>query len=459
MVNIYVPNAHDTISPDELKLYHLIMEYRATANLPVIPLSAGLSATAGRHAVDTYENIWVAGLQLPEGANLHSFSDAPYYSDHSAAEVMWFAPQRLNTSYPDYGFEISAAGSRTVEGALAGWQGSSGHDNVIMNRSIWSDWTWEAIGIGVEINQDYSVPYQGNIHHVWFGRSPDPGGAPLIEGTDEADEMKGTQFDDTIGAGGGDDRVTGENGHDEIDGGSGRDTIHGGEGNDTLAGGSNFDTVLYTGIFAPVALNLEAGRATGGGGTDRLSEIEHAIGGASHDTIYGTKTHGNRIEGSAGEDTLYGLSGRDTLLGGDSDDRLYGGSDGDQLFGGAQNDFLDGGPGRDLLTGGPGADNFVLRSISDTAVGQYVRDEIRDFSAAEGDRINLFLVDADVTQAGDQAFTEVERFTGEAGELVLQSLVRSGRDVTLASMDVDGDGRADGQLYIVGTASVDDFIL
>ena len=37
-------------------------------------------------------------LHNPEGANLHSWSDAPYYSDHSQAQVMWDAPERIGTT-------------------------------------------------------------------------------------------------------------------------------------------------------------------------------------------------------------------------------------------------------------------------------------------------------------------------------------------------------------------------
>ena len=56
----------------EKALYDLIMGYRAELGLPSIPLSASLTTTAGRHAADTYYNIWVGGADLPAGSNLHS---------------------------------------------------------------------------------------------------------------------------------------------------------------------------------------------------------------------------------------------------------------------------------------------------------------------------------------------------------------------------------------------------
>jgi len=100
MANIYSSTGEDNLNSAELELYHLIMQYRAQNGLDAIPLSNALTVTAGRHALDTRANIWEAELQLPEGANLHSWSDAPYFSDHRDPDVMWSAPERLGTGVP-----------------------------------------------------------------------------------------------------------------------------------------------------------------------------------------------------------------------------------------------------------------------------------------------------------------------------------------------------------------------
>ncbi|EPX78513.1 S8 family serine peptidase [Salipiger mucosus] len=285
-------------------------------------------------------------------------------------------------------------------------------------------------------------------------------GNDTLTGLDGNDTLLGGDDDDSLYGGDDRDRLEGEAGSDVLAGGSHSDTLHGGLGDDVMDGEGGYDTALFSGIYAPIYINLEAGSASGGAGTDVLSNLEHVFGGASHDTIYGTNAHGNRLEGSAGNDTIYGLDGRDTILGGNSDDRLYGGDDVDKLLGGAQDDFLDGGGGTDFLTGGTGADTFVLRSIDDTGVGRWKRDEVRDFDAAEGDVISVYLVDADATTAGNQAFTYAgTAFTGTAGEIILNDYVFSGVDVTIASMDVDGDAVIDGQLYIVGGAVIGDFVL
>lgn len=234
------PTASDALSLTELDLYHLIMDYRAANGLDAIPLSIGLTTTSGRHAADTLYNIWEAGLALPAGANLHSWSDAPYYSDHSDPDVMWSAPTRIGTSYSDYGFEISAAGYGNIVSALDGWKGSSGHNDVILNNGIWANSDWNAIGIGVEIDTSVSN-YGGKIYHVWFGRSIDPDGSGDITGTVGADTVTGTKFDDTILGKGGRDILTGDSGNDIIKGAGGKDRLKGSAGKDKLFGGAGND--------------------------------------------------------------------------------------------------------------------------------------------------------------------------------------------------------------------------
>ncbi|MCC1491847.1 hypothetical protein [Cognatishimia sp. F0-27] len=295
-------------------------------------------------------------------------------------------------------------------------------------------------------------------------------GSDTLEGAEGRDRLSGGAGDDTVSGGDGDDiviggggadRLEGDEGHDSFDGGANADRLNGGLGDDTLFGNSGFDTALYVGLSAGVFVTLESGFATGGGGDDVLASIEGVFGSGHDDVIFGSNAKGERLEGSLGHDQLSGLDGRDTLLGGDGNDTLLGGDGVDRMLGQDGDDRLEGGGGTDFMTGGAGADNFVFRSIDDTGVGRFNRDELRDFSGAEGDRINLFLIDADETVAGNQRFVFAgDSFTGSAGELILNDFVLSGVDVTIASMDVDGDGLADGQIYAVGSGiTVDDFVL
>ncbi|MDK3073009.1 hypothetical protein QO034_07800 [Sedimentitalea sp. JM2-8] len=264
------PTASDQLSLMELDLYHQLMDYRAANGLDPIPLSLNLTTTAGRHAADTLYNIWEPGLALPDGANLHSWSDAPYYSDHSQPSVMWTAPQRIGTDYPGYGFEISAAGYPTIDSALAGWQNSPGHDAVILNLGTWASQTWNSIGIGVEIDPTVGT-YGGRIYHVWFGRESDPDGAGRIEGTGDANSIDGTAFDDRINGRAGNDTLLGDSGKDRLAGNAGADRLEGGADSDRLFGGNGRDTLLG-----------QEGR--------------------------------DRIDGGRGDDTLTGGEGRDTFV-------------------------------------------------------------------------------------------------------------------------------------------------
>ncbi|MFM9925504.1 retention module-containing protein [Variovorax sp. H27-G14] len=84
-----------------------------------------------------------------------------------------------------------------------------------------------------------------------------------------------------------------------------------------------------------------------------------------------------------GNDTLLGNAGDDILFGQGGNDMLDGGTGSDTLLGGAGNDTLIGGPGDDILIGGSGADTFVWKS------GDTGYDVIKDFNAAQGDRIDL----------------------------------------------------------------------
>lgn len=394
-VDIYKPTTSDDLSLVELELYHLIMEYRATLGLDPIQLSKALTTTAGRHALDTAYNIWGTDMTLPDGANLHSWSDAPYFSDHRDPAVMWYAPDRLGVTYPSEGFEISAAGyAAGVGAALGGWQNSPGHNAVIANLNAWTNYDWNAIGVGVEFAD--VDPYGGRIYHVWFGTAEDPSGPPEIEGTEAAETIDGTQWADVIKAGGGNDTVTGEGGadalygqadRDMLIGGQGSDALYGGSGSDTISGGAGSDTVVGGNGRDEVRLGGGADlfRDNGQGGArgqDRVfagNGADTIEGGGGADAFYG-QNGADEIFGRKGADALFGGNGSDTIKGGAGADRVYGGNGRDLVDLGAGRDvFFDnaqtGPAGSDTITGGAGADRFVFGSaiaeevITDFEVG------------------------------------------------------------------------------------------
>ena len=96
----------------------------------------------------------------------------------------------------------------------------------------------------------------------------------------------------------------------------------------------------------------------------------------------------------------------------------------------------------DARAAGLGDDVLVWSSTSHTTVA--APDSITSLEA--GDTIHLKDIDADVTTAGDQAFTVVVAFSGAAGELAL--ILVSG--TTHFVMDVDGDSLADADILAAG---------
>ena len=74
------------------------------------------------------------------------------------------------------------------------------------------------------------------------------------------------------------------------------------------------------------------------------------------------------INGTVGNDELFGTGGPDTINGLEGDDTLRGNAGNDTLIGGLGNDQLDGGGGADSMYGGVGNDTYYIDSLGDQAV-------------------------------------------------------------------------------------------
>ena len=78
------------------------------------------------------------------------------------------------------------------------------------------------------------------------------------------------------------------------------------------------------------------------------------------------------------------------LTGGAEWDCIYGGEGNDTVLGNEGSDWLGGDGGDDVLTGGAGADTFFFGSDGLSGIaGAAGHDTITDFTAADGDRIDL----------------------------------------------------------------------
>jgi Ca2+-binding RTX toxin-like protein len=267
--------------------------------------------------------------------------------------------------------------------------------------------------------------------------------AVALTGTAGVDYIYGGATGNFISAGAGEDVANGGDGGDQIRGGPGDDTLHGEDGDDTLFGGADNDT-LVGGV----------GRDTlvGGAGNNRMEggdDGDSLRGSAGIDTLFGNDGD-DRLGGGAGNDRLYGDTGDDELAGGDGNDKLFGGDGDDRLLGDAGHDLLVGGAGSDRLNGGGNNDVFRFDRASETGVGAGNRDIISDFHHIEADKIGVKSIDADTTNAGDQAFAFVgsSAFTGVAGELRAQDV---GSD-TVVQGDTNGDAVADFEILLLGNA-------
>ncbi|MCM8738925.1 hypothetical protein M5E06_33110 [Azospirillum sp. A1-3] len=190
-------------------------------------------------------------------------------------------------------------------------------------------------------------------------------GNDVLYGDDGNDTVKGGEDNDMLYGGGDNDLVVGNTGQDVLFGNTGADTLFGGQGEDLLHGGRDDDRL--SGDLGSDTLN-------GDQGNDVLT------GGLSDGSM--ADASGDQLFGNAGADVLFGNAGADTLHGGQEADTLYGGRDDDLLFGDLGDDVLIGDLGNDTLSGGAGADLFRFSAGSG-------RDEIADFAAGEGDRIQL----------------------------------------------------------------------
>lgn len=155
------------VSPEERKLYDLIMEYRKSKRLRPIPFSGKLTRVAQAHVHDLSEHF---DYEHRGDCNPHSWSDKGawtpccYTPDHKQAPCMWNKPREI-AGYEGDGYEIAfySSDGAEAEESLDGWKNSPGHNPVIVNMGTWEKLEWKSIGIGI----------YGNYSVVWFGAEPD----------------------------------------------------------------------------------------------------------------------------------------------------------------------------------------------------------------------------------------------------------------------------------------------
>lgn len=247
-------------------------------------------------------------------------------------------------------------------------------------------------------------------------------GDDALDGGDGADKLNGGAGADTLIGGLGNDRLSGGDDNDSLSGGDGADTLDGGAGTDSLVGGLGND--IY--VLDSLSLDLVIENAAAGYDIVRASRAVTLA-----DNVEGLELQGsgnidgvgnalsNTIQGNSGKNVLQGLAGVDTLNGNDGDDRI------------------DGGTGNDLLRGGSGADTFVATVSAGPTLES---DQVYDFSAAEGDTVDV-----------NDSYVLVSAFSKVAGQMT----VTFAAGITTLKIDATGDGKADYQMKINGDLTGD----
>ncbi|MBG9389182.1 calcium-binding protein [Caenimonas aquaedulcis] len=274
-------------------------------------------------------------------------------------------------------------------------------DDLISGGGGTNDWTnyWYATA-GVNVNLQTTVATGG-------------GGNDTVQGIEN---VGGSPHGDTLVGNGANNSLRGEDGNDSLVGGDGNDFITGGFGNDTIDGGlGSADMVdyYYTGNTGGVNVDLTNHQATGGQGTDSITNIENVKGSDQNDTITGDG-NSNYMEGQGGNDAMNGMGGNDnldggegsdTLQGGAGDDNLNGANGDDSITGGLGNDVLTGGAGNDTMQGNEGGDSFASGPGNDVMDGGVITDRVNFLdgntlnylSAPAGVNINMSGVTGDGT--------------------------------------------------------------
>lgn len=182
---------------------------------------------------------------------------------------------------------------------------------------------------------------------------------------------------------------------------------------------------------------------TASDGTESASDtFEIVIGGETGggEDISGTFGNDN-LSGTRASERIFGLLGRDAVHAGAGDDQIWGGSSADQLWGES------------------GADTFAFDFVRETAWRYGKFDAIMDFSTAEGDRIDLSMIDAHALKFGNQSFTFAGDGDGWAKRGQLDYTFSNGETRLFGYTDRDKD--PDFYLQVEGTVAfeADDFIL
>lgn len=315
-------------------------------------------------------------------------------------------------------------------------------------------------------------------------------GADSLTGGAGSDQFSGGAGSDTLVGGEGADHLDGGEGANSLDGGGGADTLFGRDGPQTMEAGAGDDQLVVYGAFDPSTV-INGGDGydwlTFGGGSgalslngDQVQNVEKMLFNASYSVTLADDVLASgqvlnvlvsllypnsfRFDGSAETSASFNITGNtssDVLTGGGGDDTIVGSGGFDILTGGGGDDVLNGASDfanfGTTFDGGSGGDKMYGAGKTGHVVSFFMYHEVADslpdnpdviFNLGPQDLIELYEIDADTIEDGDQAFTIVDHFDGHAGELMLS--YDHLRKLTNVEADVDGDGQADMLIVLTG---------
>lgn len=269
-------------------------------------------------------------------------------------------------------------------GGISRFDGGGGGDTADFSN-------YTAAGILAFYDEDSDIGYTVYNNGTDSALIADLARTENITGTNNNDQIWGSELQNELYGMGGDDELIGSASADVMDGGSGNDwALYNGilsvrEGVkisllDATASGGFAQGDVLTGIENVVGTNLadvivgdDNDNVIGGGTTSLTAEDgrDDLKGAGGNDVMYGGNEvgAGDLLAGGAGNDMLFGEDGDDRLFGEDGNDLLYGGDGRDFLVGNAGDDLLDGGAGNDNLRGREGNDRLYGLDGSDYMQG------------------------------------------------------------------------------------------
>lgn len=149
-----------TLTTDETILFNKLNDYRLSCGLKRLPLNDKLCTVAKLHATNVQEN----------KKKLNKYNPHSWFKDKRWTEVLIQGEAKSEvvtkateiTGYKSDAYEVIYYTSDVVVNpvkALSGWQHSIGHNNTILCKSVFKDFTWKSCGVAI-VN---------GIACIWFG--------------------------------------------------------------------------------------------------------------------------------------------------------------------------------------------------------------------------------------------------------------------------------------------------